>query len=80
MGGVSVAGFRPGFGRGGITHSLVVMMGGFGTRAAGASAAISDAFTDLVTRAGAGAIAAGDGVDSAGEAIVCDVNRILQYL
>lgn len=28
MGGVSVAGFRPGFGLGGMTHSLLVMVSG----------------------------------------------------
>jgi len=77
VGGVSVAGFRPGFGRGGMIHSFDVTMGGVGTPDAGAIAAILDAFIDLIARAGgAGARAAGDpaedGVETAGDAIVAN--------
>lgn len=75
MGGVSVAGFRPGFGLGGMTHSLVVTSEGAAIPDAGAMAAMVDALAALMAMVGgAGAILAGepaldDGVETAGEAI-----------
>jgi hypothetical protein len=69
-----VAGFRPGFGRGGMTHSFVVTSEGAATPDAGAMAAIFDAFAALMAMVGrAGAILAGEpvleGVDTAGDAM-----------
>ena len=74
MGGVSVAGFRPGFGRGGMIHSFLVTMVGVGSPDAGAMDAMLGAFEDLIASAGgAGARAVGepaeDGVDIAGDAM-----------
>lgn len=74
MGGVSVAGFRPGFGRGGMTHSFRVTMVAAGSPDEGAMDAILDAFEDLIASVGgAGARAAGEpaevGVDTAGDAM-----------
>lgn len=74
-----MAGFLPGFGRGGMIHSLVVMMGGVGSVEAGAIAAMLFALALLkllvltARTGGAGARYAGEpaeeGVDTAGEAI-----------
>ena len=69
-----MAGFRPGFGRGGMTHSLVVTSEGGAKPDDGAMAAMFDAFAALMAmEGGAGAMFAGepalDGVDTAGEAM-----------
>jgi hypothetical protein len=56
-----VAGFRPGFGRGGMTHSFLVMMAGVGSPATGAMEAILVTITDLIASCG------GAGVRAAGE-------------
>lgn len=59
MGGVSVAGFLPGFGLGGMTHSLVVIeMGAFATGGPGIGE-MTDAMDILLTGVGT-AGAAGD--------------------
>jgi hypothetical protein len=52
VGGVSVAGFRPGFGRGGMIHSFRVTIVGVGNPDAGAMDAILGAFIDLLARVG----------------------------
>ena len=75
MGGVSVAGFRPGFGRGGMIHSFLVTMVGAGSPDAGAMNAMLGTLEDLIASVGgAGARAAGepaeDGVDDAGDAMI----------
>lgn len=79
-----MAGFRPGFGRGGMTHSLVVMEVGVIGLGAGEPAAATAAsglmqmegWRGWIPVAGAGARAGGEpaepGVDAvAGEAMVC---------
>lgn len=66
MGGVSVAGFLPGFGRGGTIHSFLVTMGGAGSLDAGATEAMLDAFKDLIAEVGgvgAGARAGGESAE-----------------
>lgn len=73
-----MAGLRPGFGRGGTTHSFLVIMDG--VEAPGAGARNAMLFDVLMARVGGGgggagakAMAGGDpadeGVDTAGEAI-----------
>lgn len=83
MGGVSVAGFRPGFGRGGMTHSFLVTREGAGRPDAGDMAAMRDASAALIAMlGGAGAMLAGepadDGVDTAGEAMSLAVKSVNQ--
>ena len=70
VGGVSVAGFRPGFGRGGMTHSFLVTMVGAGGPDAGAINAMFDVFEEdfIPSVGGAGAKAAGEPAD--GDAIL----------
>ncbi len=67
-----MAGFRPGFGRGGMIHSLRVTM--VGVPAVGEKPFMFTALIFLIARVGgAGAIAAGEpadeGVDTAGDAM-----------
>ena len=70
-----VAGLRPGLGRGGMTHSFVVMMPGVPGPEEAATADIPDAFAVLIANAGGpGASVEGEfaeeGVETAGDAIV----------
>lgn len=70
-----VAGLRPGFGRGGMTHSFLVTIPGVAGPEAVTSATIFDAFAVLIARAGgAGASVEGepaeDGVETEGDAIL----------
>jgi hypothetical protein len=76
-----VAGFRPGFGRGGMTHSfLVIIEVGVGRLGAAAIEVMVGALDDLMARVGrAGARGKGggepafEGVDTAGDAILAEV-------
>lgn len=72
VGGVSVAGLRPGFGLGGITHSFCVIIDGVDN-----TIGLEEPLLGFTARVcGAGARAAGpgepaeDGVDTAGEAML----------
>ena len=80
VGGVSVAGFRPGFGRGGTIHSFLVTMVGVGSPDAGAMEAMLCVCDALVARIeGFGARAAGElaeeGIDIAGDAMIVEIAR-----
>jgi hypothetical protein len=74
VGGVSVAGFRPGLGRGGTTHSFLVIMAGVGRPDGTGATAMFGVLADLIARTEcADARAVGDpaeeGVDTEGEAM-----------
>lgn len=58
-----MAGFLPGFGRGGMTHSFLVTMEGAGRPEAGTTVAMVGASDDLMVEVGAGARAAGDSAE-----------------
>ena len=70
MGGVSVAGFRPGFGRGGIIHSLVVRDGGLGGVAAAGEVGVDEGWRVADGKS--------EGVRAAGASTWEDVVAIMQ--